>query len=285
MKLIGFIFFLICLFPLQAQNFKNHILVLANDSLGGRPSGTLYESKALNYIFNSVKKDFNIIEQDFYFTNSEGKSFNSKNILAYSKQNNEKDSLIILMAHYDHLNCGDIKSKEILSNKKNQIHNGADDNASGVSMIIELGKYLSKKKNFNYNILLLFTAAHEPGLFGSREFVSNKNLSDLKIKTIYNFDMVGRLDMQSKILGISSRKISMDKLNEIALKNGIKISIDDICENTDLKFFLNHNFSLINITTGIHEDYHKISDDFDKINFKGMKLIYKVVKEFILDEN
>jgi Zn-dependent M28 family amino/carboxypeptidase len=282
MKFFAVIFFIFNLFLLSAQDFKKHVFAIANDSFMGRPAGSVYENRALEYITNTVKIDFNVQVQDFEFRNFEGKLISSRNILAFSKHNNENDSLIVLMAHYDHLNIGDAKSKEVLISKKNQIHNGADDNASGVAMVLELGKYFSKKKNLNNNLLLLFTSAHEPGLFGAKDFTLKNKLSELKIKSVYNFDMVGRLDESTKIIGVSFTKNQVENLNEIALKHGLNISNDNLIEYSDLKFFQNSNISLMNITTGIHEDYHRITDDSEKINFKGMKMIFNVFKKYIL---
>lgn len=282
MKLALTAFVILNFFLSTAQDFKKIIFTIANDSFIGRAAGSVYETKTADYIANSLKVDFKVQFQDFEFYNVSGEKLASKNILAFSKYNNDDDSLIVLMAHYDHLGIGDLKSTEVLLSKKNQIHNGADDNASGVAMVIELGKYFAKKKSLRQNLLLLFTSAHEPGFFGAKNFIVKNNLSEMKIKAVYNFDMVGRLDENSKNLGVSFKNNQIDKLIALALNNGINIVNDNLIEHSDLQYFANKKkLSLMNITTGIHEDYHKTSDDAIKINYKGMKIIFYVLKKYI----
>lgn len=273
------IFFYTILFS-YSQDFQKHILYLASDSLHGRAPGTNDEMLAAKYISIALPKSkFNIKHQSFSFLVDSIKTKNATNLICSLNKNRTNDSTIILVAHYDHLVMGSLKSLEILQSKKQQIHNGADDNASGVAMVIELGKWLAKQKNKKYNIILLFTSAHEAGLFGAESFVKSNNIEALKIKTVFNFDMVGRLDNSSKILSVSDNKLDSSFYNT----NTLNFSINDvnIIAHSDLKYFVEYPIHLINFTTGTHEDYHRISDDEIKINYEGMKLIYEYIQQLL----
>ena len=275
-------FFILLLFFCSvtfSQDFKKHIQYLASDSLHGRAPDTNDELLAEKYINSQIPKKYKIRLQHFSFLQDSTKWDSAINIIASFKKNKKQDSTLILMAHYDGLGIGSNKSLEILQSKKKQIHNGADDNASGVAMVIELGKYLVKQKNKKYNIILLFTSAHEAGLFGAQNFVKNYNIDSLKIKAVFNFDMVGRLG-NTTTLSVSDNQI--DSSFYKSSKLNFRINEENLITHSDLKYFAPYNFHLINYTTGTHEDYHRITDDAEKINYVGMKLIYDYLKAILL---
>lgn len=263
-----------------SQNFKSTIMYLASDSLHGRAPGTNDELLAQRYITKQLTKQFKIELQSFNFLQDSIEKKSATNIIAYSKKNNEEDSVIILMAHYDGLGKSSSKSLEILASKKKHIHNGADDNSSGVAMIIELGKYLSKQKHLKYNIILLFTSAHEYGLFGAKHYC-NTIASKYKIKSVYNFDMVGRLGITSTLFINDNNIDSTSYCNS----NHLNFNLNNTIPNSDLTSFIPFKIHLVNITTGTHTDYHKHTDDEEKINYNGMKIIYAFLIDFIKNLN
>jgi Zn-dependent M28 family amino/carboxypeptidase len=280
MRIILLIISFLCLYA-NAQNFEKHIIYLASDELNGRLSGTKYEQMAANYISKALTDSFDNKLQDFDFVNEKGITSIAKNLIAFSKKNNKNDSSIILIAHYDHVGTGEYKSREILSEKKNQIHNGADDNASGVAMVIELGNYFANKNNFHYNLILLFPSAHEIGIYGANHFVENFDWKNQKIKAVLNFDMIGRLDSNNKVLGVSCENDFIQQISNSSQKLGIHILKEDYFNRTDLKPFLGHSNLLINFSTGTHEDYHRITDDAYKINYQGMNELFELFKDVI----
>lgn len=263
-----------------AQDFKKHILYLASDSLHGRAPGTVDEAKAAKYIsqyldkFLRTKTEF----QKFYYAKDSVSIDSATNIIA--RISNKQKRLLVLSAHYDHLGMGSAKSREIIH--REGIHHGADDNASGVAMVLELGKWLSSQKKFPYNVVLFFSSGHEDGLYGSRHLIESNAIDTNELAYFINFDMVGRMDVQSKTIRLAG--IEKDSLLRVFFEATKTFHVRPDDENikfTDAGAFLNKGKHTINITTGIHDDYHKRGDVESKINYDGMILIYNRMKEFL----
>lgn len=262
-----------------AQDFKQHILFLASDSMHGRAPATIDEINASNYFFSqfSASGCDTIIFQKFPFKND-----SAINVIGIIE--NGKDSTIIFSAHYDGLGFGNGKSKDIL---KKGIHNGADDNASGVALLLELQKEIAKWSNENtlrYNYVFAAFSAHEAGLFGSDFFSKSKICESLKIKTVINFDMVGRLDEASKTIRVSG--LETESFYQPFFESTENFSLNFRYDDSnllvsDLKPFVKKNIPALNITTGVHSDYHRMSDDENKINYKGMNLIFNLLNSLI----
>lgn len=176
------------------------------------------------------------------------------------------------MAHYDHLPPGSQHSKEIRN--KNQIHPGADDNASRTALAIELFRYFVLSGNSeNYRIALLLVSGHEEGLFGSKYWVSQNQDLAQSVVLCLNFDMIGRLSEETRAVSVKLKDepAFQKKLQEFALEWGIKIIYDiDNFQHTDCVPFSDKNILSFSFSTGIHNDYHRPTDTPDKINFKGM---------------
>lgn len=258
-----------------AQDFKRHIVFLASDSLHGRAPGTRDELKAAGYIaiqFDSA----GVAVSDQRFPFEKDSAINIIGVLDF-----DKDSVILISAHYDHLGYGGKKSKEIM---KKGIHPGADDNASGVAMMIELAKWVSAQKNWEYNFVFGAYSAHEAGLYGSSHFAKSKLCDSLKIRAVINFDMVGRLDTLSKTVRVSGaatdssfHRILLD-LND----HPLHFRFDDSnIPNSDLKPFAQKELPVLNFTTGVHDDYHRVSDVESKINYSGMREIYQLLQKIL----
>lgn len=262
---------------LPAQHFKQHILYLASDSLHGRAPGSVDEQKAANYIaleFDSANCN-RVMRQNFAF--EKGSATNIFGFLDF-----KKDSTIIMSAHYDHLGYGSNKSKEI---KRKGIHHGADDNASGVAMVIELAKLLGDNMSKGqYNFLFAAYSAHEAGLFGSDYFSKSKICEPLKIRAVINFDMVGRLNTLSKTLHISGAETDpvFHTFFQQYQDSVFHFRFDDTnIRLSDLKPFAQKGIPVLNVTTGVHDDYHRISDTENKINYSGMKSIFIALQSLI----
>jgi hypothetical protein len=263
-----------------SQGFENHISALCADSMGGRMPGTLGEQKALSYIQSQVSDSYRASCQSFKFRNLNEKKSHAVNLICEDKSKSLSDSIILFIAHYDHLGNGVFKSLEILESKRIKLHRGADDNASGVAMVIELGNWYITLTEAKYKPVLLFTSAHEVGLFGSENFVKSLKLDSMKIKAVFNFDMVGRLDVASQALSVSDNMFEMNSFESIS--SNLHISKGDNIYNSDLRHFMILPVHLMSVTTGIHNDYHKISDTPDKINYEGMYEIFEYMKKVIL---
>ena len=271
----------------EAQNFKKHVLFLASDSLHGRAPATADEEHAADYIATQLGlAACRTAYQQFPFRDSSQKfpagypvRDSAVNVIGFLDLG--KDSTIIISAHYDHLGYGSNKSLEIV---KKGIYHGADDNASGVAMMIELAEFLSSGHRWKYNFFFAAYSGHEAGLSGSAYFAQSKSCRDLKIRAVINFDMVGRLDTASKVLRVSGA--ATDSAFYRVFHNADNKSFwfnfdDDNISHSDLNSFDKKNIPLLNITTGTHDDYHRIGDTENKINYNGMLRIYALMLKLL----
>jgi aminopeptidase-like protein len=281
--------FFVLLFSLQfsiAQDFKSHVSFLASDSLHGRAPGSADEKKASQYIgrFLKTKCNAKVSYQSFGYTLDSLNLKKDSAINVIGSINNKKDETLVLCAHYDGLGINSPKSKDFMH--KNLIHNCADDNASGVAMVMELAHWISKQANLPFNVLFVFTSAHEAGLFGADYYTKSIINDSIKLRAVLNFDMIGRLDPESKIMrvcGISSDPLFIRYFNNKEGKPVHFLLDDSNIDFSDLKYFKQFSAPLLHFTTGITEDYHKSTDDSDKINYEGMKSIFSLTKELIME--
>ena len=182
----------------------------------------------------------------------------------------ETKDAVVIGAHMDHLGYGGESSMD--SDPTPKIHNGADDNASGTAMVIELAKKLKKQKHKKTYIFSLFNA-EEMGLLGSQYFVSNyasRKQERGPIIAMLNFDMVGRYSKEFSVMGTGSSK---DWQSLIApLTTDLEVSLkQDALGSSDHASFIQQKIPALFITTGAHEDYHRSTDDAEKINFTAMQ--------------
>ncbi len=267
------------------------VTYLASDELEGRATGTDSEKLAADFIgkkfheYNLLEKGDNDYLQFFTATIKENphsqkvkRKIEGINVVGF--KNNDKEETIIIGGHYDHLGYGDFGSLYV---GERAIHNGADDNASGVSILINLANSLESVKDYNY--LFIAFSGEEHGLFGSSYFAKNPTIDLEKVRFMINFDMVGRLNEENTLaingVGTSS------KWNELITKSNkfdfkLKTSESGIGPSDHTSFYL-QDIPVLHFFTGQHEDYHKPSDDADKINFNGMYKIHEFVKEIIIN--
>lgn len=203
--------------------------------------------------------------------------------------NNNKPYTIVLGAHYDHLGFGE-NGNSLYRGKTKEIHNGADDNASGVASIIEIARYLKNSNEKNYNYLILAFSGEELGLYGSKSFVENlyNQIDSAHIACMINLDMVGRLGEKDKNLEINGVGTSPEWsiiLKNISIDNiRVKEGMNGIGPSDHTSFYLN-NIPVLHFFTGQHEDYHKPSDDAEKINFDGMSKVCQYIIAVIMQVN
>jgi aminopeptidase YwaD len=203
------------------------------------------------------------------------------NIIGYI--DNKTANTIVIGAHYDHLGYGGESS---LYRGAPAIHNGADDNASGDAALIELARILKKSNEKSNNYLFIAFSGEEKGLLGSNYFVKHPTIDLKKVDYMINMDMVGRLKKDEKtlqVLGVGtspSWKEVFEKINIDSVK--IKKAESGVGPSDHTSFYL-ADIPVLHFFTGSHEDYHKPSDDEDKINYPGeisvMKIILAVIDE------
>ena len=191
------------------------------------------------------------------------------------------DSTVIIGAHYDHLGWGASGSRYM--GKEKMIHNGADDNASGVAAVLELARYFeSKKDELNYSILFAAFSGEEAGLLGSNYFSKNMTVNSEAVRMMINFDMIGRLKDQESGLAIfgtgttAQFKSYFDSLDSDELK---VVNKEPGTGPSDHTSFYNQSIPVLHFFTGAHTDYHKPSDDIESIDIEGtLKVIELAAK-------
>jgi hypothetical protein len=161
---------------------------------------------------------------------------------------------------------------------KPAIHNGADDNASGTTLLLELLNYYGARKDQNYNYAILFFSAEESGLIGSKYFTEHPTFPLVNVDYMINFDMVGRLrENRFQISGTGTAKEWDRVLSEPVHQLNIKKDPSGVGPSDHTSFYFK-DIPVLHFFTGTHEDYHKPSDDLEKVNFKGMLKLSNFVK-------
>jgi hypothetical protein len=260
------------------NRFRNIVYTLAADSMNGRYAGSQYENMARQfletYILSFIGEDYILYTDSFNYCCRNDTQVAAHNIWLWP--GHESSKVILLMAHYDHLPPCSHHSKEILN--KNQIHPGADDNASGTAMALEIFRYmLLSGLPESYHIALLLVSGHEDGLFGSQNWITQHRELSESILICMNFDMIGRLSEETGILSVRlpNKQDINEAMAQIASDHGLKVMYDmERFQQTDTYHFNENNIFSLTFSTGIHTDYHRASDTPDKINFEGMMKLF-----------
>lgn len=196
---------------------------------------------------------------------------------------------VIVGAHYDHLGHGETGGFGI-KGEEGQIHNGADDNASGVATVLELAAALAAERqqrpaDFPRSVIFAFWSGEEMGLIGSTYF-SDHPLVPLATTDAYvNFDMVGRLrDNKLTLQGVGSSTAWKRMIERRNVAAGFSLVLqDDPYLPTDTTPFYPKNVPVLAFFTGSHENYHRPSDDTGTLNYEGMERVAKFARSLVLD--
>ena len=204
-----------------------------------------------------------------------------------------KDEAVVIGAHYDHLGIRrpmmrKFKAGKLVhDNPKPQIHNGADDNASGVSGLIEIARMFAAGPRPNRSILFIAFTGEEAGLHGSKHYVKYPVVPLDKTVAMLNMDMIGRLPRGGRAVQVfganpgtrfSTIVESAGQSVDLAIAPGV-----DAGGRSDHAPFVQHRIPALHFFTGHHRDYHQPSDDSDRINTRGgakvTTLVYRVASE------
>lgn len=207
---------------------------------------------------------------------------NTRNVIMLlpGQDNLFKNEYIIIGAHFDHLGMGGPGSSSRAVDTV-AVHHGADDNASGVAMMLELAeKFAHTKGSHKRSIIFIAFTGEELGLLGSKYFTENPGIDLSKVNAMINLDMVGRLT-DSTVLQISGVGTA-EGLRDLVIANSdtsvIKLSLSNEGYGpSDHSSFYGKNIPVLFYTTGAHLDYHTPSDTYEKINYKGMVTISEMV--------
>lgn len=283
-----FFLFLLC-FPLvslaqepSARRIRKHVQFLASDAMKGRGTGSPENAKAARY----VEKQFRQYGLTPLGTNGYRQAFTAKirrivvsdslrpaeNVIGFL--DNGAPYTIVIGAHYDHLGVGR-QGSSLDSLPQDKIHNGADDNASGVAGLLELARYYAKNRvKEPYNLLFLAFGAEELGLQGSRYFLNNPTLPLDKMNFMICMDMIGRYnpDRGVGIGGYGTSALWPTVFDGVT--SPIKFFTDRAGNgSSDNAAFYAKQIPVLFFHTGGHPDYHKPSDDPNKIDVDTEKHI------------
>jgi len=278
------------------QSIQVDVVYLSSDVLKGRETGTQGEELAARYISSRFREiglqpggEAGTYFQPFVFRHvpqpqSEGEVRTGKNVIGYL--DNGASKTVVIGAHYDHIGYGAFNSRYV---GDPAIHNGADDNASGVAALLWLAEHFSGGVAESNNYLFIAFSAEEMGLHGSKHYVGDAADGIDKINYMINLDMVGRLgdDQVLTINGAGTSPIWADVIERVKVAGiqSVVTTESGIGPSDHTSFYLKDVPSL-HFFTGVHEDYHKPSDDSHLVNYEGLLAVSQYVSALIegLDE-
>ena len=209
---------------------------------------------------------------------------NTRNVLALRPGTDpeKREEVFVIGAHYDHLGWG--QDGSLYHGTVPQIHNGADDNASGTAGVLELAEHYATHPT-GRSLLFMTFSGEEMGLLGSAHFAEEPTLPLSRVKAMFNLDMVGRLPKDTRRLNVQGigtspvwkelvERQNDDEAFDLAL-------IDDGHGSSDHSSFYAKDIPVLFFFTGLHSDYHRPSDDADRVNFEGQTTVVRYVAELI----
>ncbi|RLD39768.1 MAG: peptidase M28 [Bacteroidetes bacterium] len=271
------------------KRMMKHIEYLASEELKGRGLGTPELDAAADYIAGKFK-EYGLQPmnksyfQKFAHTFADKGEMQMKNVIGIIPGTDEKlkDSPVVLSAHYDHLGLG---WPDVRKGNDGKIHYGADDNASGVSIMLELAKSMAKTIRPKRTIIFVAFTAEEAGLIGSRYFVS-------QIKKYYTGDVIANINLDTdgrlfdgKLIVINSNSAKEWKFVFMGTDytTGVKTElITQDLDASDQVAFIEKGIPAVQLFTGANEDYHRPSDTYDKIDGPGLVKVATVTKEVVV---
>ena len=272
---------------IKADELKKNLMVIAADDMQGRDTGSEGQKKAGKYMIDFYK-NLGISHPksmtDYYqkvpleFMKSwSGNLPDSENILAFIEGTEKPNEIIVISAHYDHVGV-----------KNGVVYNGADDDGSGTVAVMEIAEAFQQAKKLGKapkrSVLFLHVTGEEHGLWGSKYYSENPIFPIENTVVDLNIDMIGRSDKEnlgknyvyvigSEMLSSELKKIN-ENANSVTNKLELNYKYDDPKDPQRLYYRSDHyNFAKKGIPVafffdGIHEDYHKPTDDPDKIDYQ-----------------
>lgn len=262
----------------NSSSFTDNILFNKNDNTEKLPIPVVYISQtAVNKYMPDATVMYNVDVKVSLVKDLR----KAHNVIGFI--NNNAGSTVIIGAHYDHLGYGEDGNS---LDGQGKIHNGADDNASGTAALLELSRLLQTTTAKNNNYLFIAFSGEELGLLGSKYWLQNPSI---KISPNYmvNMDMVGRYDTARKLTigGYGTSPTWGNVFNKTTNKN-LLIHFDSTGTGpSDHESFYRKNIPVLFFFTNSHSDYHKATDDFDKINYAGETEIVDYIKKIIESVN
>jgi hypothetical protein len=269
---------------IRSADLRRHVEVLADDTMEGRAAGTRGGYAAGGYLAERLRK------AKLGPAGADGGYFQTvptggRNVLSMLAGADPKlaQQVIVVGGHYDHVGYGNRGNS---MGPVGYIHNGADDNASGISALLELADALALLPSPpKRSILLAFWDGEEDGLLGSKHWIGQPTIPRDRIAFFVNLDMVGRLRQDTMRLEGSRTGAGLRQL--VSRQNtGIGLGLDFRWENkgnSDHWSFFSAGIPFIMFHTGEHEDYHRPSDDSHRLNYDGMERIGRLLLNIVTE--
>lgn len=263
------------LFLYNSSSITDNVQFNKNDKSATLPIPVIYITKTgIKDHFSDNSASFNL---SLKISISERKR-NATNVVGFI--NNNAANTVILGAHYDHLGYNEDKNA---LDTGHIIHNGADDNASGTAALLELARLLKKSAPKNNNYLIIHFSAEELGLFGSKYWLDNPTTA-ITPNYMLNMDMVGRYDTAHKLtIGGYGTSPAWGAYFTANPNSNLMIKLDSAGSGpSDHASFYRKDIPVLFYFTGSHPDYHKATDDWDKINYDAERLIVQSIYQLIV---
>ena len=266
----------------SAAEAARHVAVLADDTLEGREAGSRGGRAAAAYLIEQLEAlGLEPAGDDGGYSQRFG---GMQNVLALLRGADPELSreVVIVGAHYDHVGYG---TRANSYGPIGLIHNGADDNASGVAGLLEFARMLDRLPRPRRSMLIAFWDGEEKGLLGSRHFIRVRPPAVERLTPVFyvNLDMIGRLRGE-RLLVYGSRtasglRTSVARINSDPDRaTGLELTFDwDIEEDSDHHTFILAGIPTLMFHTGLHDQYHRPSDDVDLVNFAGIEPVMRLV--------
>lgn len=265
----------------ELQDLRVDVIYLSSDDLEGRATGSHGAHLAGDYIASRFEdlgltphgtdgwfQPFEFVTHPNPHDSTVVVHTSGRNVIGYLDAG--ADETVIVGAHYDHLGYGGEGSR---APGDSAIHNGADDNASGVAGLLEIARRLEDNGMKANNVLFIAFSGEEEGLFGSKYFVNHPTIALDRVKYMINLDMVGRLRESLIVGGAGTSPTWIPLLDKTGHPDfAIKIDSSGLGPSDHASFYLK-DIPVLHLFTGQHQDYHKPSDDSPLINYDG---IYEV---------
>lgn len=283
-------------------SIQEDIAILASDDFEGRKTGTEGEQKAAHYLkerFQSIglkpmgeagtyfqtfsfKASSDPHQEAQFSSSTDNPEFSTgTNVIGYL--DHKATHTIVIGAHYDHLGLGGEGS---LHREGAAIHNGADDNASGTAIMLQLAATLNTAQFAGNNYLFIAFSGEELGLLGSNYFTKNPTVPIDQINYMINMDMVGRLNAEKTIAvhGVGTSPIWKQTIFSANSDFILSEHESGVGPSDHTSFYL-QDIPVLHFFTGQHEDYHKPGDDIEKLNYEGMDAIQEYITNIVLELN
>lgn len=281
---------------ITSQELKDHLYTFASDEFMGRETGEKGQKLAADYLQDYYMEidipsplGNNDYYQDIPSSYFNGKFNDTENVVAYIKGSSKPEEVLVISAHYDHVGVDD----------EGNVYNGADDDGSGNVAILEIAEAFKKAVEDGYrpkrSILFLHVTGEEKGLLGSKFYTENPIFPLEQTVTNLNIDMIGRIDPAHEdnpnyiyLIGSDMLSTELHQISEKANEQYVNLNLDyryngkddpnRFYYRSDHYNFAKHDIPVIFYFNGVHEDYHQITDEPDKIEYdlleKRAKLIF-----------